>query len=93
MREDVLGTQQGYDEISYSVTAQAGMGGAIVPATIDLSTPNAAVKLATASQPLICGNNSSGVMSIDVSVTIGSVDNKVSGTYRDTITVVATIGL
>ena len=89
----MLGTQQSHDEISYSVTAQAGLGGAIVPATIDLSTPNAAVKLATASQALICGTNSSEVMSVEVSVTIGSVDNKVSGSYRDTITVVATIGL
>ena len=93
VRDDVFGTQQSHDEISYTVTAQPGLGGAIVPATIDLSAPNTAVKLATASQSLICGNNSSGVMAVDVSVTIGSVDNKVSGTYRDTITVVATIGL
>ena len=93
VREDVTGQPKSHDEVAYGIHAQVDMGNPIVPTKIDISIPNQPVSLATSSVPFLCGNNNQGVMAIDVYITIGDIDRKISGIYRDTITVEAKIGL
>lgn len=95
IRANVTGPPQSYDQVPYTVQAQSNMGGPIVPGTIDLSTPNTPVTLATSSMPFVCGNNNQGMMGLDVFITMGTVNhgNLMGGIYRDTLTIEATIGL
>ena len=79
--------------VDYTVSATAGIGNPTMAASIDLSTPNTPVNLATSSVPFLCGNNNESVMSMEVFITIGTVNPKVAGTYTDTLTIEATIGL
>ena len=95
IRQDISGSPQSHDEIPYTVAAAATIGGPNVSASIDLSTANSAVSLATSSVPFVCGNNNQGVMGMDVTVTIGTVDTTTlyGGTFQDTITIEAIVGL
>lgn len=93
VRKDIVGKPQKNHEVHYTVHAQSEMGSPIVASQIDLSTPNKPVMLATSSEPFLCGNNSQGMMGIDVYITIGDVDKQISGVYRDTLIVEVTIGL
>ena len=95
VRQDISGTPQAHDMIDYTVSATGTLGGPNVAATIDLSTANTPVNLATSSVPFVCGNNDQGVMGVDVKVTIGTVDTTTlfGGTFQDVITIEATIGL
>ena len=95
IRQDISGTPQSHDEIPYTVSAAATIGGPNVSNSIDLSTANSAVNLATSSVPFVCGNNNQGVMGMDVTVTIGTVDTTTlyGGTFQDTITIEAIVGL
>lgn len=95
VRQDIRGTPQAHDMIDYTVSATGTLGGPNVAATIDLSAANTPVNLATSSVPFVCGNNNQGVMGVDVTVTIGTVDTTTlfGGTFQDTITIEATIGL
>jgi len=93
LREDVVGSLQDNYEVGYLVHAQGDMGSPTIASNIDLSNPNIPVKLATSSVPFLCGNNSKGVMIVKVYITIGDIEKKLSGVYRDTLTVEVTIGL
>ena len=93
VHEDVDGTPQSFEQVDYSVQAVGSLGAHNVSSSIDISTPNSPVTLANSSVPFLCGNNNMGVMGVDVNVTIGDVNKKRSGTYRDTITIEVTIGL
>ena len=92
-RKDVGSLQKNKDEVPYIVRAQSAMGDPIVSGVIDLSIPNHPVQLATSSVPFVCGNNNTGVMGIEVFITIGETEKKNSGIYRDTLTVEVMIGL
>lgn len=92
VHENVSGAPQSYDQVDYSVQAVGSLGAPNVSSSIDLSTPNTPVNLATSSSALLCGNNNMGVMGVDVNVIIGDVNKKRSGIYRDTITIDVTIG-
>ena len=95
IRQDITGTPQSGDMIDYTVSATGTIGSPNVAATIDLSTANTPVNLATSSVPFVCGDNDHGVMGVDVTVTIGNVDTTIlfGGTFQDVITIEATIGL
>lgn len=93
VRKNVVGKVGALDVIPYSLVANGGLGSPTVAGNIDVSTPNAAVPLATSSTPFICGNNPQGMMSIDVDVKIGDVEGKNAGVYQDTLTVEVMIGL
>ena len=93
VHERVVDASKADHMILYNVHANSGIGNPVVSSSIDLSTPNTPVNLATSSVPFICGDNSEGVMSMEVFITIGNTDKKISGVYRDTITVEAIIGL
>lgn len=84
---------QNFDKIDYTVYVQSEMGNPVIPNNIDLSAPNVPVLLATSSESFLCGNNNQGVMAVDVIITIGEVERKTSGIYRDTLTIEAKIGL
>ena len=84
------------DIVSYTVSAVGTMGSPTVSSTIDLSTPGAKVTVATSNRfNNLCGDNSQGIMGIDVTITIGTVDTStlVGGRFKDTITIEAIIGL
>jgi hypothetical protein len=82
-----------FNEINYQVHALSRLGAPNVSPSIDLSNSNTQVTLATSSVPFLCGNNNMGVMAVEVFVTIGDVNKKQSGIYRDTLTIEVTIGL
>lgn len=92
-RKDIVGMPKHSDEVQYTVHAQSAMGDPIVSGVIDLSIPNHPVQLATSSVPFVCGNNNTGVMGVEVFITIGETEKKNSGIYRDTLTVEVMIGL
>ena len=93
VREDVVGTPKANEEVKYTIRAQSDIGSPTVSTNIDVSAPNIPVHLATSSTPFLCGSNNKGVMGVEVYITIGDVEQKKSGFYRDTITIEATIGL
>lgn len=95
VRQDITGAPQPHDMIDYTVSATGTIGSPNVAATIDLSTANTPVNLASSSVPFVCGDNDQGVMGMDVTVTIGTVDTTTlfGGTFQDVITIEATIGL
>lgn len=92
-RKDVLGLPKKSDFIDYTVQAQSNMGSPIVEGNINLSTPNTPVNLATSSVPFRCGDNNKSMMAVDVSITIGDVEQKNAGIYRDTLVIEVLIGL
>lgn len=93
VREDIIGAPKENERVNYTIRAQSDIGSPTVSTSIDLSTPNVPVNLATSSTPFLCGGNNKGIMGVEVYITIGDVDRKKSGIYRDTITIEATIGL
>lgn len=95
IRQKISGAPQSHDEIPYTVSAAGTIGGPNVAASIDLSTANAAVNLATSSVPFVCGSNNQGVMGMDVTITLGTVDTSTlyGGIFQDVITIEAIVGL
>ena len=69
------------DEINYRVRIAPVMGSPISRKNIDVSNPNQLVEMTTCSVPSLCGHNSRAVLFVKVYVTIGEVENKISGVY------------
>lgn len=93
VRESVTGTPKDYDIVKYQIQATPNIGSPNVPSTIDVSSPNTPVSLGQSSTLFVCGNNNQALMSIIVSIILDTVEKKVSGPYRDTLTIDVTIGL
>ena len=93
-RQNLIGAQDLEDaHVTYTIQAAANLGSPSVSASIDVSTPNTPVNLATSSTQFLCGSNDKGIMGVEITITIGAVDRQNAGLYRDTITIEATIGL
>lgn len=94
VRENLIGeTDSAESRVPYTVYAKPNTGSPNVSSSIDVSIPNIPVKIATSNAQLLCGNNDKGIMGVEVYITIGEVNRKDAGLYRDTITIEATIGL